>query len=108
MSMFSDYKAEREGKSMIESDHGFAIYSFHDDCCYIADIYVVPSHRRTGLGSQMADQIAGLAKEKKCRKLLGSVSASANGCHDSLLALLAYGFRLHSNSGDLIFFAKDL
>lgn len=108
MSLFSDYKLEREDKHVLELEHGFAVYSFGDDFCYLEDIYVRPEIRRSGLGSKMADQISNLARERGLKRLFGSVSTSGKNAHENLLALLAYGFRLHKSTQDLIYFVKDL
>ena len=108
MSLFADYKFEREGKHLIENDHGFAVYSFNKEVCYIEDIYVKPDDRKTGAAREMADWISNLAKGRGCKRLMGSVSPSANSSHASLLVLVAYGMTLHSSQYDMVYFSKEL
>jgi predicted GNAT family acetyltransferase len=109
MSLFSEYKMEREGKFVIESENSFAVYSFPDgESVYIEDIYVKPELRKSGLGSCAANMIAKIAKEKGCKKMYGSIVPSANGANDSLKALLAYGFKLSSSEHNIIFFVKEI
>lgn len=108
MSLFADYKAEREGKLVIETDKAFAIYSIVKDSCYIEDIYVSPEFRKAGVAKQMADFISDIAKQKNCKYLFGSVAPSGKGSQESLKILLAYGMRLHSSMSDMVFFVKDL
>ncbi len=108
MSLYADYKREREGKHVIESDHGFIVYSKEKDCFYIEDIYVIPSRRRTRAATEMADWVCALAKEAGFKKIMGSVVPSVNGANISLRTLMAYGMRLHSAQNNIIFFQKDL
>lgn len=108
MSLYADYLIEREGKSVLELEHGFAVYQFLGDTCYIVDIYVKPQHRKSGYASIMADKIAKLAKEKGYNKLLGSVDLRANGCTISMKALLGYGFNLKFCDGQTIFLEKEI
>ena|ERR1700722_12992962 len=108
MSLFSDYIQEREGKGLIETDKGFATYSFVKDGAYIEDIFVHKDHRHSGEAAQMADQIAILAKEKGLTKLFGSISPSANNSTISLKVLLAYGFQLNSSTNNFIWLEKDI
>lgn len=108
LSLYGDYIKEREGKEIIESDDGFATYTFMGEFCYIVDIYVVPGKRKTKVASTMADQIAKLAKEKGFKFLLGSVDPSTNGATESMKALLSYGFRVHSMDQRLIYLTKEI
>lgn len=108
MSLFAEYKLEREDKITIEDNHGFAIYEISGDKCYIEDIYVKREHRKRGIAKHYADLITELARAHGCKFLFGSVSPQANGSNDSMLVLLAYGFTLHSVNNGLIFFVKGI
>lgn len=93
-SLYARYVKEREGFSIIEHPHGFATYKITGDACYIRDIYVVPERRHDKLASHLADEVALLARQQQCTKLVGTVSTSAYGHEASLRVLLAYGFDL--------------
>ena len=109
MSMFTDYVKERLGDSSIETEHGFAIYRYPDDkTVYIVDIYIVPKARKQGVGSEMADYIMGIAKNRGCTRMIGSVVPSAKGSTESIKTLLAYGMRLQSSTNDFILFEKEI
>lgn len=108
MSLFAEYIQEREGKHIVESDKGFATYTFVGDGCYIEDIYVAKKYRKHGQAAEFADQIAKVAKEKGFHKLYGTVAPGANGSTDSLKVLLAYGFKLHSSNQNLIVMVKEI
>lgn len=108
MSLYAAYIAEREGKEIVEDQHGFATFSQLNDLLYIEDIFVVAEQRKNGYAAKYADQIAEIAKERGLKGLLGSVKPSAKGSTESLKILLAYGFRLHSSEQNAIFFVKEL
>lgn len=108
MSLYAQYIYERQGKSCIEDEHGFATYYYVQNACYIEDIYVVQDSRKLGIASKYADMISEEAKSKGYSKLLGSVLIGTNGCTDSLKALLAYGFQLSATNNNLIFLTKDI
>jgi len=112
MSLYASYLKERTGKSIFESEKGFATYCFNligdAKVCYIEDIYVVDSERHTGEASRMADEIAALAKSQDCKALVGSVCPTANHSTASLKVLLSYGFQLWKAEPNMIWFSKEI
>jgi predicted GNAT family acetyltransferase len=107
-SLFAQYIREREGKEIVETENGFATFFYTGEYCYIEDIYVKPELRKSGLASELANQISEIAKNKGVKKLLGSVSPKATGADASMRVLLAYGFKLLSSDKDLIYFEKEI
>ncbi len=108
MSLYGDYVLEREGKGIVEKSYGFATYKIRGDECYICDIYIKPDYRKKGVGSHIANEIAEIAKENKCKYLTGTVCPSLNGATQSLIAQLNYGFKILSSHEDLIVLKKEL
>ena len=112
MSLYGNYLKEREGKSIIESEKGFATYCFSligdAKVCYIEDIYVESSERHVGEASRMADQIAELAKAQGCKALVGSVCPTANFSTASMKVLLSYGFQLWKAETNMVWFSKEI
>ena len=108
MSLFAEYKKEREGKYVLELDGGFAVYSIQDKRCWIEDIYVEPRLRRTGLASKLADMIKWAAKKEGCEKLLGTCQPDSRGATESMQAMLAYGFRLKLIQFPLIWLEMEI
>ena len=110
MSMWADYKKEREDKQVIEeADNGFVIYSYPTpEQVWIEDIYVRPDLRQSGLARKLADQVCEAAKKVGCKQVLGSVWETANGATASVKVLLAYGMQLSHIEGKLIIFKKEL
>lgn len=107
-SLYAHYLAERCGFAVLECEEGFATYAITVPTVYIMDMYVVPSARRNGVASRLADQIGELAKVQGCTELSGSIDPLTQGSHESLLVLLAYGMRLSHISGGLVYLKKSL
>lgn len=107
-SHFASYIYEKQNKSIIEDEHGFATFFFIKDACYIEDIYVVPEARKSGVASKYADLISEQAKSKGASKLLGSINLNSNNSTDSMKVLLAYGFKLAWNDGQMIYLQKEV
>lgn len=106
--LYGKYVKERENKNILEREHGFATYSFAKDHVYIEDIYVTPEHRKSSLASEMADEIAKIAKSQGINVMLGSVCPQTNNATTSIRVLLAYGFSLLHSSEDMIYFKKEI
>jgi GNAT superfamily N-acetyltransferase len=110
MSLFGDYIKEREGKEIIECQHGFMTYIFNLDRgdCYIEDCYVAPGHRLRGIGSTLLNSLIAHASAKGCKTLTTSIRPSTKGATDSMKAILAAGFKLMAAFQDAIFFKMEL
>jgi len=109
MSLFAEYKKEREGIDVIEFESkALATYRITGEECYIIDIFVRSPFRKQGLASKLADLITDEAKKVGCKYLTGTVVPSTQGSTESLQVLLAYGFRLHSSQNDVIIFIKEI
>lgn len=107
-SLFAQYIQEGKGKSTLESDKGFVIYSFIDDGCYIEEIFILKEYRKTGEASKLTDQIVEIARQKGCKKLLGSVIPSTPVATNSLRAMIAYGFHVTGSINNFIYLEKEL
>lgn len=106
-SLYARYIQERLGDHIIETPLGFATYRFPDEkTVYIVDIYVPPEHRKHGVTRDILAVIMGIAKQKGCTKLIGSVVPSTKGSTESLKFLLAHGMTLDSCAVDFILFSK--
>lgn len=109
MSLYSKYLTERTNDLILEINHGFVTYRMLPDqkAVYIVDIYVDSDFRKAGTASQMADEVAKIAKKEGFTKMLGSVVPSNKNSTDSLRVLLAYGMKLQSSAQDFIIFEKE-
>lgn len=109
MSLYAEYLRERTNDRIIEGEFGFATYRFLDGGkVYLIDIFVVPEKRKSGLATSMANQIAAIAKEHGCTKMLGTVNPQAKGSTNSLKVLLAYGMSLQNIADGMVVFGKEI
>lgn len=106
MSPFAQYIQEREGKSIIEDEFGFATYFYVENHCYIEDVFVLKEHRKGHHASRYAAIIAAEAKLKGYNKLLGSVAVKAHNSTYSTMALITNGFKIISCEPNTIYFEK--
>ncbi len=109
MSLYAQYLKEREDKDIIESEEGFATYKIFDNGeCYLQDLFVIISKRKSGLATQMTDQIVEIAKKRGCNKLIGSVCIDDIHATRNMKVFLAYGMQINKNIGTMIFLTKDI
>lgn len=63
---------------VVESDHGeivgFALYytaysTWKGRCLYLEDFYVLPDHRRGGIGSRLFTQVVDIAKKRGVKRM---------------------------------------
>lgn len=108
MHQLAEYFKEWEGFDSIVTDDAFASYRIVGEECYIREIWVRPELRKTGLASDIADQIAVIAKERGCAFLSGSVNTLGNKPTESTKVLLAYGFKISGAVPNGILFKKEL
>lgn len=108
ISLYGQYIKERENREIIEILEGFISYSVLDEECFISDLYVQPEHRRYGVCSQLADQVADIAREKGCKYLTSSVYLNTTDPTLSVQVILGYGFKLLKSENNIIYFIKYL
>jgi Acetyltransferase (GNAT) family len=106
--MYAEYLKEREGKNVLENEHGFVVFKYFDEFTYIIDIYVKPEMRKSHVASVLANEVCAISKALGKKQILGSVDVRANGATDSLKVLLAYGMHVDSIDGQVIYFKKDI
>lgn len=107
-SHYANYIYEREGKSILEDEFGFATYLFTGEHCYIEDIYVASEHRRGRHATRYLDEISRIALQNGYSKLLGSVNIKLGDPVSSLYGMCYYGFKPISTEKNMIYFEKLL
>jgi GNAT superfamily N-acetyltransferase len=108
-SLYANYLSEREGVSVLEIEHGFAVYQkLNNDSYYLRDIYVEPEYRSQGLATKLSDMVAEIARKDGASRLIGSVDVTKRGVTVSMKAILADGFEFVEMNGNGIYFAKKL
>lgn len=109
MSLFADYKKEREGKNTLELEGGFATwFQVNEETVYLEDLYVVPEKRRSKLGTLITDLVVDEGRKLGCKFLLGSIDTRGKGVTQNMKALLAYGMEFKGVEGSMLYFAKEI
>jgi len=109
LSLYGQYIAERQGRGILESKHGFATFEYvGEDVVYIVDLYVTPKKRKSHVASELANKICDIAIASGKKTLLGSVDLTAVGAEASCKVLEAYGMKVHKVAEPMVFYVKSL
>ncbi len=108
MSLYSDYINECGVRGIVETEKGFATYQISNLECWIPDIYIVPEHRKSKAGSDIADAVAKIAKEQGCKYLSGTVDTQFKEATRSMQVLLGYGFKYNKHDSRMLWFIKEI
>jgi len=107
--LYFEYIRERLGKeSTVVPDKGFAIYFDTPHGLYVEEIYVKPECRREGVAEALMVRLQHIAKERNFKYLIGSVEINSTNPEPSLIGMLKNGFKLHENSGSMIYLKKEI
>ena len=93
-SLWSRYKAEMHGLTVIEQSYGFCAFTEAQDSIFIDEFYVVPEHRQTGFGKTLLNQVKTAARIAGKRHITSTVSLGSKTASLSLLAQLHVGFQV--------------
>lgn len=107
-SLWATYSKERLDQETIEHEWGFLTYKIFGESMELYDIFIKPEERRSKKAWRIVDEAAFRAKQAGAKRLVGFNSPSALGSTESLAAMLAYGFKLHSATADRIILVKEL
>lgn len=107
-SLYAQYIYERQNKSIVEDENGFASYYYVGDTCYIEELFVKRGNRNKGVAKSYADKIVEEAQRKGAKQLMGSININTNNSTDSMRVLLTYGFNLQSANNNMIFLTKSI
>jgi GNAT superfamily N-acetyltransferase len=73
---YSDYCKEQWGREIIKEAYGFVSYDINQGSVYIADMYIEPHLRHSGLGKRLEAQVIAIAIEAKRRFLTCKIHRS--------------------------------
>jgi len=93
-SLWAHYKTEMHGLTVIEEPWGFCAFCEAPDSIFIDEFYVIPEHRKSGLGRELLGRIKMFAHKSGKKLLSSTVTLNSNTANLSLLAQLSVGFRV--------------
>lgn len=107
--MFRDYQQTVFGRYVLEDGAGgFMTYSIEDRGIYIADVYVAPGTRKTGVARGMLDTIVAMARGLGKKHIYGTVDCTTKVWRESVAAQEACGFRPAAIRGSSMLLVKDV
>jgi len=106
--LFEKYWLEYDKYEVIKNEQGFILFKCYDNqTCYIRSIYVLPEHRKSKLGSKMADDVFNLCRIRGIKKVFGSVDVALKEA-GPLMSFLKYGFELSHCDGQVLWIVKEV
>jgi hypothetical protein len=106
--LYAAYLEELGAKHLFRNEKGFVLYSFAQDYCYLEEIFILPEFRGKKEFAVLSDSVAKIAKEKGCKRLLGSVIPTINNSTRSVSMMISYGAKLISSTNNYILFEKEI
>lgn len=111
--LFVQYFAERE--SYETYFHGekkgfmtFRVQGADKEEFYINHMFVAPDFRRQKVAWQMAERVFAIARNRGCKYVAGTIYRGVHGNSESMQAMLAFGFKIHSWDSERIVLTKGL
>jgi hypothetical protein len=104
--MFEKYMKERQNAECIKNEKGFLFYRIQNDECYIVDIFIEESFRKTSASSEIIGELESRVQGSKY--ISGNVYLSDPGCHRTLKAAFKQGFKIHSANNNILLIVKEL
>lgn len=106
--LYAEYVAERQGLKSIWKPWGFVVYRIVGPECFMVDMHITKSERRTGKSRQLAEELASIARELGCELITANIYLKDPGANQTLAAALAQGFEVKSSGNDVLLIAKEI
>jgi GNAT superfamily N-acetyltransferase len=107
--MYFEYLKERQKRMSLTHEFGFATFDLGPEGeLYIADMYVRPEKRGSGIVSELVQGLEQLAKQFQKTYLSCRIYVKDKGADRTLGAAQKLGFRVRSAEGGCIILTKDL
>lgn len=109
MSLYGDYIKEKLGRGILETEQGWISFDFiGKDVVYVADMYVVPEHRRSKVGTELVNKVVEEVIKLDRKILMSSVDVTSKDALISLRGMEAYGMKIYSVQGTVVYFVKPI
>jgi len=108
MSHYSNYMEEAFGEIVVEDEYGFYHYSLHDNYLYINNFYVSPEYRGFKIAKRYIREMAQVAKIKKYKQIIGSVSLSNRQSEKVLMTYLRNKCKISATDEYFIYVIIDV
>jgi hypothetical protein len=106
--MFEKYMKERQGADCLKTEKGFLFYKVEGQECFIADMYIEPEFRKSGVFEGFIDALSEIALMKSCKAITATIYLNDKGCNRTLNAAFKVGFKLAQANNNVLFIVKEL
>jgi len=108
-SHYAMYVEEIEIGSFVEEyEWGFFKYQVATDNLYIADLYVIPERRRSGLAVDVANYLQDKARELGLKYITTTVATSTTTVTPNLRKYINYGFKVFKSDERFVYMVKEV
>ena len=108
MKLYQEYLMERQGLSTIENEFGFVAFRFSKEECYLGEIFISQSARRSRKGRALLQEVEICARKASCQFIAANVFSSDPNATSTLSAAFACGFKIRNCVGGVIVIEKKL
>lgn len=106
--LYAEYIEEREDAGIIENDVGFLTFKIRDRECFLIDMFVKKSARKSGRGRGLLDSLEAVGRMSGCEVITANIFLQDPNANSTLGAALASGFRLESSANNVLLIAKKI
>jgi predicted GNAT superfamily acetyltransferase len=107
-SLWANYIQERQGLLSLWRPYGFVAYRIADQECFIADMFIERSERRSGKGRQFIDEMTEIAANRECNVITANIHLADPNANKTLAAAMACGFQVTASGDGVLLIAKKI
>lgn len=108
MNNYAAYLKERENKYILENEHGFIVYQVVGTDCFLAEMFIIKSHRHTGLFEKMISELREIAELNKCATITATIDLRDKGANRNLRASQKVNFTITQANQDILLIKKEV
>ena len=107
-SLYFNYIAEREGLSVIAENDAFLTYRILGEECFIANMFIEPTKRASGLCRTLIEKLSAIAKPKGVTFISATIQLNDSHATKTLIAAFGVGFELVRANQNVLIINKKL
>ena len=105
---YANYVHESYGRNYYENKYGFITFQQYGDSVVINTLYVLPEHRSSHHGSNLAQIAEGFAQGLGAKSLLCEIDTRSKTYDEAYTAITKYGFKVKDMLGAWMILEKEL
>lgn len=108
MKMYADYILERQGLSLLTSEHGFIAYSLNGEECFVAELFIRKEYRRAGFAKELFKELLQICLNAKCKIITANIHLWDRGANNTLKAIQTVGFEITGAQNGVLLVSKKI